>query len=60
MLPHGPPVIGPSATPGVWLNLGHGAHGWTLACGSARVLADLIGQRTPEVNLQGLEAQRFY
>lgn len=42
MLPYGPPVIGPSATPGVWFNLGHGAHGWTLACGSARLLAEQI------------------
>lgn len=47
MLPEGPPVIGPAKAAGLWLNLGHGAHGWTLACGSARLLADQIAGRTP-------------
>jgi D-amino-acid dehydrogenase len=44
-LPDGPPVLGESGAPGIWLNLGHGAHGWTLACGSARVLAERISGR---------------
>ena len=30
MLPDGPPVIGASGIPGVWLNLGHGSSGWAL------------------------------
>ena len=34
----------PAALPGVWLNLGHGSSGWALACGSARVLADLMAR----------------
>ena len=37
--------IGASGIPGVWLNLGHGSSGWALSCGSARVLADLMGGR---------------
>jgi D-amino-acid dehydrogenase len=37
--PSGLPMIGPSALPGLWVNAGHGALGWTLACGSARLLA---------------------
>lgn len=40
MLPQDTAVIGPAPMPGVWLQLGHGAHGWTLACGAARLLAD--------------------
>ena len=40
MLPDGPPVLGASGMPGVWLNLGHGSSGWALSCGSARVVAD--------------------
>ena len=40
MLPDGPPVIGASGVPGLWLNLGHGSSGWALSCGSARALAD--------------------
>lgn len=35
---------------GLWLNTGHGTLGWTLACGSARLLSDLIAGREPEIN----------
>ena len=59
MMPDGPPVLGASGTPGVWLNLGHGASGWALSCGSARAVADLIAGRTPEVDLDGLTAARL-
>ncbi len=50
MLPDGPPIIGPAPMPGVWLNVGHGAHGWTLACGSARLLAEQISGQRPSVD----------
>jgi D-amino-acid dehydrogenase len=59
MLPDGPPVLGGSGIPGVWLNLGHGSSGWALSCGSARVLADLIGSRDPGVDLEGLGVERL-
>ena len=60
MLPDGPPIIGPSGTPGIWLNLGHGSSGWALSCGSARAIADLIAQRQPEVDLSGMTVERFF
>lgn len=59
MLPDGPPLLGASGIPGLWLNLGHGASGWSLSCGSARALADLIGERMPEVDLEGLDVRRL-
>jgi len=59
MLPDGPPIVGPSAVPGLWLNLGHGASGWSLACGSASALADQMAGRETEISLDGLGAQRF-
>ena len=59
MLPDGPPLIGPSGSPAVWLNLGHGSSGWALSCGSARVLADLIGGRAPEIDIEGLSIDRL-
>lgn len=59
MLPDGPPMVGQSAVPGLWLNLGHGASGWALACGSARALADQMAGKTPDIDLEGLGAQRF-
>jgi D-amino-acid dehydrogenase len=39
---------------GLWLNTGHGTLGWTLACGSARMLADLAAGRDP-----GLDATPY-
>lgn len=59
MLPDGPPVIGPSGLPGVWLNLGHGSSGWALSCGSARVLADQLAGRAPAVDTGGLALSRL-
>lgn len=60
MLPDGPPLIGTGGAPGLWLNLGHGASGWTLACGSARVLADQIRGQVPQIDTEGLGLERFF
>jgi D-amino-acid dehydrogenase len=59
MLPDGPPVIGPSGVPNIWLNLGHGSSGWALSCGSARVLADFVANRAPDVDASGFNIERF-
>jgi D-amino-acid dehydrogenase len=42
------PLIGRSKIRNVYLNTGHGTLGWTLACGSARALADILSGRVPE------------
>ena len=44
------PVIGRTRFANLYLNTGHGTLGWTLAAGSARALADLVGGRRPEVD----------
>jgi D-amino-acid dehydrogenase len=59
MLPDGPPVLGASGAPGIWLNLGHGSSGWALACGSARVLADQVSGRAPAIDVSGLDVARL-
>jgi D-amino-acid dehydrogenase len=59
MLPDGPPLIGATGIPGVWINLGHGSSGWALSCGSARAVADLMGGRRPEVDIEGLGVERL-
>ncbi len=59
MLPDGPPLVGPAPQAGVWLNLGHGHAGWALACGSARLLADLIGGRKPAFDPAALDVGRY-
>ncbi len=59
MLPDGPPLLGASGVPGLWLNCGHGSSGWALGCGSARALADLVAGRRPELALEGFGIARL-
>ncbi|BCL77012.1 D-amino acid dehydrogenase [Jeongeupia sp. HS-3] len=42
MTPDGTPLVGASGMGGLWLNTGHGTLGWTMACGSAQLLVDLM------------------
>jgi len=59
MTPDNPPVIGATPYKNLFLNTGHGTLGWTMACGSGKVLADLISGSTPEIDLDGLTLARF-
>ncbi|HYW55928.1 MAG TPA: D-amino acid dehydrogenase [Polaromonas sp.] len=59
MLPDGPPILGASGLPGLWLNIGHGSSGWALSCGSARAVADLVAGKTPDIDLNGLGVERL-
>ena len=45
--PSNVPFIGRSRLPNLWLNTGHGTLGWTMACGSAAALADLMDGKPP-------------
>jgi D-amino-acid dehydrogenase len=58
-LPDGLPVLGESGAAGVWLNLGHGGGGWTLACGAARVVAEGISGRAAPVDVTRMRATRW-
>jgi D-amino-acid dehydrogenase len=59
MTPDGTPVIGPTRYKNLFLNTGHGTLGWTMACGSAQVLTDLIGGKTPAIGTEGLFMDRY-
>lgn len=59
MTPDNVPVLGSTRFHNLYLNTGHGTLGWTMSCGSARILADLITKRTPEIDLSGLTSDRF-
>ena len=59
MTPDGIPILGASPYANLFLNLGHGHLGWTMACGSARLLADLITGRPPEIELAGMTLARL-
>jgi len=41
------PIIGKGSCANLWFNTGHGTLGWTLACGSAAALAELMLGRRP-------------
>lgn len=59
MTPDNPPVLGPTPITNLFLNTGHGTFGWTMACGSAAVLADVVSGKKPEIDLEGLTLERF-
>jgi D-amino-acid dehydrogenase len=59
MTPDGPPVIGATRYGNLHLNTGHGTLGWTMACGSARVLADLMSGRKPDIDASELTISRY-
>jgi D-amino-acid dehydrogenase len=50
MTPDGPPLIGLGRHDNLYYNTGHGHVGWTMACGSARMLADLVDGRRPDID----------
>jgi len=59
MTPDNPPVIGATPYQNLFLNTGHGTLGWTMACGSGKLLADMVSGRTAEIDLSGLTLERF-
>jgi D-amino-acid dehydrogenase len=58
MTPDGPPILGLGRHRNLFLNCGHGHMGWTMACGTARIVADLMTGRMPELDLEGLTLGR--
>jgi D-amino-acid dehydrogenase len=57
MTPEGTPIIGRTRYANLYMNTGHGHMGWTMSCGSARALADLIAGRKPDIDLTGMTAE---
>ncbi|MDV6330641.1 D-amino acid dehydrogenase [Asticcacaulis sp. 201] len=59
MTPDGTPVIGRTRYRNFYLNTGHGTLGWTMSCGSARVLSDLISGVRPAIATDDLAISRY-
>lgn len=59
MTPDCLPILGRTRYDNLYMDTGHGSTGWTYACGSGRVIADLISGKPPEIDLSGLTADRF-
>lgn len=59
MLPDGPPLLGATPVPNVYVNIGHGSSGWAMAAGSGKVVADVVSGSAPEIDIDGLTLTRY-
>ena len=59
MTPDGTPIVGGTRWSNLFLNTGHGTLGWTMACGSGRVVADLVLGRRPDIDASDLAVSRY-
>ena len=58
MTPDGRPVVGRGRFENLVYNCGHGHMGWTMACGTGRIVSDLVAGRAPEIDATGLAPRR--
>jgi D-amino-acid dehydrogenase len=54
MTPEGTPILGRSRYANLWFNTGQGHMGWTMSHGAARITADLIAGKNPQISLEGM------
>jgi D-amino-acid dehydrogenase len=59
MTPDSTPVVGATKLSNLFLNTGHGTLGWTMACGSAAVIADLMSGRQAAIETADLGISRY-
>ena len=59
MTPDGTPVVGRTSMKNLFINTGHGTLGWTMSCGSAQLLADLMSAKRPAIPHEDLGAARY-
>ena len=59
MTPDGTPIIGGTRYSNLFLNTGHGTLGWTMACGSGKLISDIVMGHTPDINPSGLALDRY-
>jgi len=59
MTPDSTPVVGATPLRNLFLNTGHGTLGWTMACGSAAVIADLVSGKQPAIRADDLAVFRY-
>jgi D-amino-acid dehydrogenase len=59
MTPDSTPIVGATPLHNLFLNTGHGTLGWTMACGSASVIADLVSGKVPAIHADDLAVFRY-
>ena len=50
MTPDGTPILGETNFTNLFLNTGHGTLGWTMSLGSGKYIADIISQKSPDID----------
>jgi D-amino-acid dehydrogenase len=53
MTPDSTPIVGRTPHRNLYLNTGHGTLGWTMACGSGQLLADIVTGRKTGISTEG-------
>jgi D-amino-acid dehydrogenase len=59
MTPDSTPIVGPTRYGNLFLNTGHGTLGWTMACGSGKLVADQVMGQRPAIRTDGLSLSRY-
>jgi D-amino-acid dehydrogenase len=59
MTPEGTPILGRCRMKNLYLNTGQGHMGWTMAAGCARIVADMMSERKPAIDIAGLTVDRY-
>ncbi|HQS47484.1 MAG: D-amino acid dehydrogenase small subunit [Rhizobiales bacterium 24-66-13] len=59
MTPDGTPIIGGTSFANLFTNTGHGTLGWTMACGSGSLIADIISGKPPAIIHADLALDRY-
>ena len=59
MTPDGAPIVSKTKYKNLFVNTGHGSLGWSLACGSAHTIAEMVAGRTPAIETSGLVVDRY-
>jgi D-amino-acid dehydrogenase len=59
MMPDGPPIVGATSVRNVFINLGHGAYGWSMAAGAGKLAADIVSDRATDIDIEGLTPARY-
>jgi D-amino-acid dehydrogenase len=59
MTPDGTPIVGRTPYENLSLNTGHGTLGWTMACGSGKLMADIVTGQQPDISTEGFAIDRY-
>ena len=60
MTPDSTPIIGRTKFNNLYLNTGHGTLGWTMACGSGKLISDIVMGKKTDISIEGLDLGRYH